>query len=221
MALAERTPYFQFLADYHRALCAHDAQFIKPAARAPSDGLQVNNLTEVNTRLALDELGQLLLCIVHTPTVEVSRLLVVIVEHLREDALVMSVAEAVRLRPYPLFGIGLHSKVGDSLSWCVADALEIGLWRIVPTILKLLHGAPAALGETGIADFVAIGQHLAVCTPDGLSHVAAGLHRDALIALTMVVGTHIEKRMVLTVVPFDEPVGDCRRLQCRSLCPDG
>ena len=58
--------------------------------------------------------------------------------------------------------------------------------------------------ETGIADLVAIGEHLSASLADGLLDMRTRGLGDALITLAVVVGADIEDGMVFAVVPADE-----------------
>ncbi len=73
-----------------------------------------------------------------------------------------------------------------------------------PTILKLLHHAPARLRETRVAQLAVVHEHLPPCGLDGLPHGLGRGARDALIALAMVVGAHIKVSVVVVVPPLDE-----------------
>jgi hypothetical protein len=66
--------------------------------------------------------------------------------------------------------------------------------------------AAAALGETRVANLAIGGEDLSARLAYGLSHVAAGLLGDALVALAMVVGAYVEDGVVLAVVPSDKHV---------------
>ena len=86
----------------------------------------------------------------------------------------------------------------------IVEAHEIRLGRIFPTILELLSLSTTALREAGIAYLVAIGQNLSSGGADGFYHMGIIRLSDTLIALTMIIGTHIEDGVILTVVPADD-----------------
>ena len=71
----------------------------------------------------------------------------------------------------------------------------------LPTILILLGYAAAAFAETGIADVLTRHQYLSASLAHGLLYMPVLGFGYALIALTMVVGTHVEYGMVVAVVP--------------------
>ena len=84
------------------------------------------------------------------------------------------------------------------------NADEVGLGRVFPAILILFCITATALVETGVADLIAIGQHLSAGFEDGLFDMGTGGLGDTLIALAVVVGTDIEDGVILAVVPADE-----------------
>ena len=88
----------------------------------------------------------------------------------------------------------------------VTYRLQIALRTILPAILELLGDTAAALAEAGIADLAIGREDLSTGLADSLLDVAARCHRNALIALAMVVGTDIKDGVVLTVVPANELV---------------
>ena len=180
MGLAEGATDLEFLADGERLLRAHDLQLPDAAALAPLQGDEVQDLTEVLLQLAADEFGELLLGVFHRPTVEVGRLLVVVVEHAREDLLVAGVA------------------VG------VVEGDEVGLRRVFPAVLELLGLTATALMEAGVADLVSVGEHLSARRGNGLRHLRTAGHRDALVTLAVVVGADIVDGVVFAVVPADD-----------------
>ena len=138
------------------------------------------DVAEVDVEFAADEFGELLLREFHLPTVEIGRLLIEVVEHLRENLFIRRVTPGV------------------------VDADEVGLGRVFPAILELLSLATTALVETGVADLVAIGQYLSAGFEDSLFDMGTGGLGDALITLAVVVGTDIEDGVILTIVPADE-----------------
>ena len=189
MGVAQRTPYFQFLANDELPFRAHDLQPADSSALATLQGFQGNNLSERHLQSAFYQFEQLLLRIFHRPLEEVGRLLVVVVQHLPQDMLIVCVAE------------GLTILVG-----CIAHRGEIRFMLIFPAILKLFRLPAAAFAEPGIADFTLVGEYLPAGGLHGLCHMGVAGFRDALIALAVVVGTYIEDGVVLTVVPTHDLV---------------
>ena len=122
----------EFLADGKGLLAAHDLQLPDAAALAAGYRDEVDDLAEVILQLAVHELREFGLRIFHLPAIEVGCLLIKVVEHLREDVLVVGVA--VR----------------------IVEAHEIRLGRVFPTILELFRLSDlVAIGEnlsTGGAD---------------------------------------------------------------------
>ena len=116
----------------------------------------------------------------HLPTVEVGRLLVEVVEHLREDMLVAGVA--VR----------------------IVETHKIRLGCVFPAILEFLRFPATAFREAGVADLIIIGEDLSTGGADGLHHMGVAGLGDTLITLTMVIGTDIEDGVILPVVPADD-----------------
>lgn len=108
----QRAAYFEFLADDAGLLGADNLQAVKTARRATRHGYQVDDVAIVLAAALAHKTRQLDLVILHRPSVEVGGLLVVAVEHLREDMLVGGVAECGWRRKYPLSGIFLDRKVG-------------------------------------------------------------------------------------------------------------
>ena len=179
MGLAERAAYLEFLANSKGALGTHDAQFPDAAALAALQRFEVGDVAKVHLQLTADQLRQFLLRVLHRPAVEVGRLLVVVVEHLRQHVAVVGVAIGTR------------------------DGRQVGFRGVLPAILELLRLTAAALREAGVAQLSLIGEHLSACSLHGLGHSRDVGVGDALIALAMVVGTDVEDGVVLAVVPTD------------------
>ena len=116
------------------------------------------------------------------PIVEIHRLLVVVIEHLRQYLPVLCVAV-----------------------W-VIDAGQIRLPDILPAVLILLCHASATLGEAGIAHVSVISQDLSASRFHCAGHVRIACIGDALIALAVVIGTDIKDGMVLAVIPTHQHV---------------
>ena len=93
-----------------------------------------------------------------------------------------------------------------SITIGILNTDEVRLGRVLPAILEFLSDASATLVETGIADVTVVSENLSACQADGFLHMLVARMADALIALAMVIGTHIEDRMVFAVVSTDELV---------------
>ena len=76
-----------------------------------------------------------------------------------------------------------------------------------PAVLKLLHHTATRLAEACVAQRAALHEHLAPCGADGFCDLIGRGTGDALIALAVVVGTHVEIDMVVTIPPLDLFVG--------------
>ena len=207
----KRAPYHQFLADDARLLRAHNLQLPDASAGAAGYGDEVDDLPVVHSRAALDEGRKLLLRVFYPPAVEVSRFLVVVVEHLLQDALVGGVAEGIGRGANPAFGFGLHGEVGQVGSGHRRIALrhapvalfaQVGLGRVFPTVLKLLERAAAALGVAGVAQASSAGQHLSACVGYSLPRLFGDGSRQSLVALAVVVGADVVER----VMPHPRPL---------------
>ena len=78
--------------------------------------------------------------------------------------------------------------------------------HILPTSFKFLGDTATAFGETSITDFTFVGEYLSEGFCHCLRDCRTGCSGDALITLAMVVGTHIEERVVLSIVPTNQLV---------------
>ena len=104
------------------------------------------------------------------------RLLVVVIEHLRQDM--------------PVVGVTIRT----------GNRNEVWLGNVLPTILKLLGLAATAFREAGIADFTVVCQNLTTGLSDGLDYRGVVGMSNSLITLAMVVGADIEDGVVFAVV---------------------
>ena len=130
--------------------------------------------------------------------------MIVVVEHLAKHRLVGGVAESIRRsadESLEVFHIVSFSHVGR-----IAHALEVRLVDILPAVFKLFGDSATAFREASVADVAIVGEHLTASIFDGFSHMRTRLHGNALVALTMVVGTNIEDGVVFAVVPFYQRV---------------
>ena len=110
MRIAQRTAYLQFLTDSEGALRSHNLQAADASAAATLHRNEVENVAELHLQTLCDEALQLVLRVCDVPAIEVGRLLVVVVEHFREYLLVVGVAERLRRRANPAFGVFTFSQ---------------------------------------------------------------------------------------------------------------
>ncbi len=115
MALAECTADFELLTDDEGLFRTHDFQFPDATALATLQRDEVGDTAEVVLEFFVDEIGNLIHCVFYRPAIEIVGFLVVIVEHLRENGLVIGVA----------IGVG--------------NTDEIGFGGVLPAILELLE----------------------------------------------------------------------------------
>ena len=88
----------------------------------------------------------------------------------------------------------------------VRHICEVFLRIIFPAVFKALADAAAAFAEPCVAHFPVISQRFSAGVIHSLRHFLPRLAGDALITLTMVVGTYIKLCVVLAVVPFHQLV---------------
>jgi hypothetical protein len=91
MSLTESSTYLKLLADREGLLGTYNLKFPDTPALAPLQRDKVGDGAEVVLQLTVDELRELLLGIFDSPAIEIYRLLIIVVEHLREDILVAGV----------------------------------------------------------------------------------------------------------------------------------
>ena len=182
MALAQGATYLKFLTDGEGFLATYDLEFPDASALAALHGDEVENLAEINLEFAIDELGDFGLGITYFPTVEVGCLLVEVVKYLAQDMLIVGVA-----------------------IW-ILERYQIGLWRVFPAVLELLSHTTTAFREACITNLRVVHQYLSTGLTDSFFNVGVVGAGDALIALTVIVGTYIEDGMIFTVVPADKLV---------------
>ena len=213
MRIAQRAAYLQFLSDGECALRAHNLQSADASAAATLHWNEVENVAELHLQTLCDEALQLLLRVCDVPAIEVGRLLVVVVEHFREYLLVVGVAERLRRRANPAFGVLLYGQVGQfcgcgvaaSARACISHVAyrrKIRFLHVLPAILELLRRTAAALAEARVAYLVVVHQYLSACGVYSLRHMLARSLCDALIALAVVVGAYVEDGVVFAVVPL-------------------
>ena len=178
--LTQRTTDLEFLTDRESFLRSHNLQLPDTTTLSTLKRNEIGNGSEVIFQFAVDQLRELLLGVLHRPSVEIGRLLIEIIQHLRKDMLIARVT------------IG------------IVERLQIGLWRILPAILKLLSLSATTFREARVADLILIDQNLSARGLYGLFHSRTRLFGDALIALAMIIGTHVENGMVFTIVPAYE-----------------
>ena len=122
----------------------------------------------------------LLLGVLHRPSVEVSGLQVVTVEHLSQELLVRHIAE----------GIVHTGEVGDGY--------------IVPAVLELIGASSATLTKAGVAHLSVMGEHESPRLQHSLMYSLILYASYTLIALTMVIGTYIKECMLMPVIPSQQ-----------------
>ena len=212
MSIAQSAAYFQLLTDGERVLGAHNLQSADASAASSLYRNEVDDVAKVNLQAFGYESLQLLLRIGDVPTVEVGRLLVVVVEHLGEYLSVVGVAQRFGRSTYPLFGISLDGEVGQIGSGIlftldvshIPYSHEIRLLDILPAVLEFLGSAATAFGEACVANLVVVKEYLSACGVNCLRHLRACSLCYALVALAMVVSTNVEDGMVLAIVPLYE-----------------
>ncbi len=168
MRVAQGTAYSEFLAYHLRTFRTVDFQILDATGRASVKGFKREDVTEIDARAAADKFRKFCGVVSHAPVVEVPRLHVIVVEHLRENLRVLAVAEAV-----------LH-------------ALKVREVLVFPAGAVKFRAAAAALGIAGVAKLASIAENL----PPGLVYCAADIlphcHGKSLIPLAMVVSAYIE-----------------------------
>ena len=121
-----------------------------------------------------------------------------------EDFRVGSVAECGWSRQNPLCGIVFTGKVGEiHRIFTVAASHQIIVVLWLPAVFKFFKHTATRFREAGIAKVAAIHEHLAPCGFDSLLHRFGRGACYALIALAVVVGTHIEVDVVVAIPPFN------------------
>ena len=82
MTFGKGTANFKFLTDGELLLRAYDAQFLNTPTGAALYGLQVEDSTKIFLTTLSKQFCQLVLRVIHAPTVEILRFTIVIIEHL-------------------------------------------------------------------------------------------------------------------------------------------
>ena len=206
MGGAESTPYLKFLANDKCAFLPLYPQTADAPATATLQGDEGLDAAEVHLQLLAHQSRQLLLTILHTPTVEIGGLRVIVVEHLGKHTLVGGVAKSGRTAQNPLAGGLLHTQVGKGCRQTVGHGTEVGFRHVLPAILKFLGHTTAALAEACVAYLATMAKHLSAGGLHRLRHALLRGTGDALVALAVVVGAHVEDGVVLAVVPSDDLV---------------
>ena len=111
MRIAQGTADFQFLTDGEGLLGSDNLQFADAAAHSSFHRLHIEDGTEVHLQLVGDKLLQLLLGQGYLPAIEIHGFLVVIVQYLREDFLILRVAESRRIEADPLLSLILIRQI--------------------------------------------------------------------------------------------------------------
>ena len=79
--------------------------------------------------------------------------------------------------------------------------------QIVPAVTELIGASATTLTEARIAHLVVIGEHQTACLAHSITHGGVLDAADALIALAMVIGTNVEERVLLPVIPAHQAGG--------------
>ena len=116
MRTAERASYLKLLSDGEGVLRANYPQPAYASAFAALKRNEVYYVAEVGLQFLAYQCSQFLLRVCDVPPVEVGRLAVVVVEHLRENPVVSRIAECLRRGRYPLPRVLLAGEVGQGLS---------------------------------------------------------------------------------------------------------
>ncbi len=204
MAAAQCMTYLKFLAYDHAAFCSGDAEAHNTPRSTAFHGHKVGYGAEVYACALAHQVGKFLDAVAHSPAVEIYALAVVVVEHLREHALVGRVAESLGRRLYPCPGTGFVAQVGiHKRVRSIAAHCQIAVVHRLPAVLEQFEHAAAAFAETGVGKFAAVGvgKSYAGRGVHGFGYCGSALACHALIALAVVVGAHVEVRMVFTVLP--------------------
>ena len=113
----------------------------------------------------------------------------------------MCVAITLRIGQNPLLGLCFVGQVGHVGFRGIPQGNKIRFAQVFPAILIFFHHAAAAFRKTCVANLIVIEQHFAKGFIHSLHHMRIRFFRNALITLAMVVGTHIEKCVILAVIP--------------------
>ena len=97
MRLAEPLTDFQFLAHRQRTFLAHNLHCDDSTRSTTFYRNKVKNTSKVNARLSPDEFTQFISRVTHRPSIEIHRLLVIVVQHLRKNTPVPRIAVRVSL----------------------------------------------------------------------------------------------------------------------------
>ena len=192
----------QLLTDGHRTLGTNNLQLDQSARYTTLNGNQIGYGTEVDVQTLADQIRQTLLSELLGPTIEVLSLLVVSIEHLRQNLSVGSVAERLGRSGDPLASLLLNGQIPRRiLNSCIVNLGQIGVNNRLPNILKTLSYTAAALRETCVAGLTVVSHNLAASLSNSLTHNLGRSTVDTLITLAVVIGAHIEIGVILTVEP--------------------
>ena len=206
MRIRQSSSDFQLLTNGKRFLATYNLKFADASGSTSLDRNQIKNIAIIGFGVLANQFSQFFLGITNLPTIEIGGFLVVVVQNLRKNLLVVSVAERSRCLAYPSF---CFLFVGQVRQWTrfflvgISYGRQIVIMFVFPTIFKFFGRAPTTFGETRVANLVVINQNL---TTSGLNSFCNSCVRclgDTLIALAMVVGTNIKDGMVFSVVPTD------------------
>ena len=137
VAIGKSATDFEFLTTHQLLLTAHDAQFLDTPTGAALYGLEVENITKVFFATLSKETRQFCLRKFHLPAVEVLRLTVVIVEHLRKEVRILRITEGVRGSVNPAVEVKVVSAYGLLIHLHIrrhiVHGVEIREFLILPT----------------------------------------------------------------------------------------
>ena len=136
MRFAQPLPDLQFFADLHLTFLSNDLKQGNASRGTSLKRDEVEDAAEVDARLSNDQLAEFVSGETDGPSVEVLRLLVVVVQNLAEHSAVGGVAIKVWL---------CH---------------QIGMGNRLPTGFEAFGHAATAFGETGVANLTVVGEHL-------------------------------------------------------------
>mgnify|MGYP003297791546 CR=1 FL=1 len=189
MRRAEPTAYFQFPPDVYSSVAPYDSQQTDMSPRSFFQRNQVQDVAHSFWHEATDEYLYLLLFQFHRPLVEMARFQIVVIEDTVQYSPVCHLAERIFYRA------------------------QIGNFPVLPTESIFIGLSAAAFAETGVADLSLVGEYLSAGLFHGFNGCMAENTCEPLVSLAVVIGTHVEQRMALVVVPADDGVfgGRCCR----------
>ena len=126
---------------------------------------------------SLYELGKFRFVISRGPTIEIYCLLIVVVQDLREDFLVLSIAEAC-------FALLMARSIRKRLKVCIV--------LVLPAYAESFHASAAAFRKACVAKLAIMHDHLAPCLVYHPADCGSRGSCQPLISLAVVVGAYVE-----------------------------